>query len=202
MIKINLLPVRATKKKEAVQRHVLFFVVGLVAVLGVCAGVYAERASAFSGIQQKNAVLTEEINNLKKIIGEVDVYRAQKELLEKKLGVIRKLKADKTGPVHMLDELASRIPEKLWLESLEETDGRVEFEGISINNEVIATFMSRLEESVYFSEVYLVSIEAKKDDSDLRLKQYQVTARLVVPTEEDARSASKSPKDGANEEGN
>ncbi len=180
MIKINLLPVRAARKKEAVQRHLVLFVAGLVAVLLVGIVMYTGKKGELSEIQVANKQLQDEIENLEKIIGEVGIFKEQEALLERKLGVIRTLKANKTGPVHMLDELATRIPEKLWLAKLDEQEQRVTLEGLSINNEVIATFMSRLEESIYFSEVYLVSIEKEQID-DLHLKRFTITCRLRVP---------------------
>jgi type IV pilus assembly protein PilN len=196
MIKINLLPVRATKKKEAVQRHVLVFVAGLVAILVIGGVSYVAQAKSLGKVQRETSELQKEITGLKTLIGKVDEYRKQKEILERKLGVIGKLEADKTGPVHMLDELASRIPEKLWVESLQEAGGRVTLEGVSINHEVIATFLTRLDESIYFDEVYLVSIEASKDKTDLRLKRYKITARLVVPNAtEVAKSAETKPNE-------
>ncbi len=180
MIKINLLPVRAARKKEAIQRHLVLFVAGLVTVLLVGIVMYTGKKGELSDIEVANKQLTDEIENLKKIIGEVDEYKEQEALLERKLGVIRNLKANKTGPVHMLDELAARIPEKLWLADLDEVESRVTLQGLSINNEVIATFMSRLEESTYFKEVYLVSIE-KEEIEDLHLKRFTITSILVVP---------------------
>ena len=180
MIRINLLPVRATRRKEAVQRHLAFFVIGLVVILLVGFVKYQKDAMVFRKVDSLNRELSTEIENLKKIIGEGDEYKQQEVLLEEKLGVIRTLKANKTGPVHMLDELATRIPEKLWLATLEETDQRMTLKGVAINNEVIATFMSRMDESDYFTEVYLVSIEREEFD-DLSLKSFTITAKLVVP---------------------
>ena len=180
MIKINLLPVRAARKKEAVQRHLVLFIAGLLTVFLVGFVMYRGKASSLAEVEKTNKLLVDEIENLKKIIGEVDEYKEQEALLERKLGVIRNLKANKTGPVHMLDELATRIPEKLWLTNLDEVDGRVTLEGVSINNEVTATFMSRMEESIYFAEVYLVSIE-RENLEDLNLKRFTITSRLVVP---------------------
>ncbi len=180
MIRINLLPVRAARKKEAVQRHLVLFIAGLVALLLVGFVMYRAEANELTDIQATNTRLKNEIENLKRIIGEVDEYKKQQEILEKKLEVIRRLKANKTGPVHMLDQLATRIPEKLWLNKLAETDGKVALEGVSINNEVIATFMSRLEESDYFREVYLVSIE-RTEMEGLKLKKFQITSVLTVP---------------------
>ncbi len=180
MIRINLLPVRATRKQEAVRRHLILFVAGLAVVLLVGFGLYQAKNSDYKQVAERNARLQREINDLTKIIGEVEVFKEQQALLNKKLEVIRRLKANKTGPVHMLDELATHIPDKLWLEQIDEAQQRATLKGVSINNEVIATFMSRLEESPYFAEVYLVSIERTKKE-DLKLKNFTITARLVVP---------------------
>jgi type IV pilus assembly protein PilN len=181
MIRINLLPVRAARKKEEVQRQLLLFTVFLVGVLFVGILLLQSNRSALASVEQSNRQLEAEIADLKKIIGEVDEYKKQQGLLEQKLGVIRKLKSDKTGPVHMLDELALRIPEKLWLETIEENGGKVTLRGVSINNEVIATFMNKMEDSAYFSDVFLVSIQAR-DEGDIKLKEFTVTSQLKVPT--------------------
>ena len=181
MIRINLLPVRAAKKKEAIQRHLALFAIGLVLVLGASLVMYKVKDNALAGVEQQNSRLEAEIANLKKIIGEVEVYKEQEVLLEKKLEDGRTLKANKIGPVHMLDQLATRIPEKLWLSTLQESNKKVTLKGVSINNEVIATFMSRMEESDYFAEVYLVSIQARPE-GDLKLKEFTITSKLIIPS--------------------
>jgi len=185
MIRINLLPIRAAKKKEEVKRQLTLFITGLVLILGAGLFVYQGKKSILTEVETVNSKLEREIADLKKVIGEVDEYKAQQERLEQKLGVIRALKANKTGPVHMLDELALRIPEKLWLTSIDQVDTKATIEGISVNNEVIATFMSRLEESDYFTEVYLVSIQAAKSDEELNLKDFRLTSVLTLPGLED-----------------
>lgn len=180
MIRINLLPVRAARKKEEVQRQLLVFSIFLIALIGAATVWWQATKSTLDDVNEDNRRLTEEIANLKKIIGEVDEYKKQQALLEKKLEVIKQLKANKTGPVHMLDQLAIRIPEKLWLESVAESAQKVTLRGVSINNEVIATFMNKMEESIYFKEVYLVSIQARVE-GDLKLKEFTITSRLTVP---------------------
>jgi type IV pilus assembly protein PilN len=180
MIKINLLPVRQKQKQEAIRRHLVLFVAGLLFVLGVGFATYTAKKSELQGVQDRNSKVEREIEDLKKIIGQVDEYKKQQEILKRKLEVIRRLRANKTGPVHMLDELATHIPEKLWLTNLTEDGGRISLEGVSINNEVIATFMGRLEDSAYFTEVYLVSIQRSEIDG-LKLKNFTITARMTLP---------------------
>ena len=179
MIKINLLPVRATRKKEATQRHLILFGIGLVLVLLVCVAMYATKKKDVAKLQNQNQDLVDEIDNLKLIIPEVEELEKTKAALEKKKEIIAKLRASKMGPVHMLDEIAIRIPEKLWLASLAQSGERVSLSGHAINNEVIATFMSNLEQSPYFSDVFLVTIKAASKGD--KLKVFEITATTRVP---------------------
>ena len=180
MIRINLLPVRATRKKEATQRHLILFGVGLVLVLLVCVAMYATKKKEAGKLQRQNQDLVDEIDNLKLIIPEVEELEKTKAALEKKKEIIGKLRASKMGPVHMLDEIAIRIPAKLWLTSLQQAGSRVGLTGHAINNEVIATFMSNLEQSPYFSDVFLVTIKASREQE--KLKEFEITATSQVPS--------------------
>ena len=144
MIRINLLPVRAARRRDAAARQLLVFSVGLVCLITAGVVMYLSDSNKLSDVLRANDVLRSDIEDLKKIIGEVDEYKAEERALAKKLGIIEDLRAKKTGPVRMLDRVASDIPDKLWLTELEEKEQKVTLKGVSINNEVIATFMSRL----------------------------------------------------------
>ena len=180
MIRINLLPVRAARRREAVQRHLVLFAAGLAAIVAVGVITYGADRSRLGEIERANSALSSDIADLKKVIGEVDEYKLEEQRLAQKLGVIEDLRAKKTGPVRMLDRVASDIPDKLWLTELTEKDQKVTLKGVSINNEVIATFMNKMEDSIYFSDVFLVSIQAR-DEGDLKLKEFTVTSQLSVP---------------------
>ncbi len=179
MIKINLLPVRAARKKEATQRHLIFFGIGLVLVLLLCVVLFTATRKDVSALKKQNDQLQEEIDNLKMIIPEVEELEKTKQALEKKKEIIGNLRASKMGPVHMLDEIATRIPEKLWLTELTQEGDTLNLEGTAINNEVIATFMSNLEQSDYFGDVYLVTIKARKGGE--KLKDFEITAQTLTP---------------------
>ncbi|MEE2829305.1 MAG: PilN domain-containing protein [Myxococcota bacterium] len=179
MIRINLLPVRAARRREAVQRHLFLLGVGLTAIIVVGLFTYMQDARRLKTIADANRDLENQIAELKLVIGQVDEYKEQESLLAKKLGVIQDLKDKKTGPVRMLDRIATEIPDKLWLTELDEQEQKVTLKGVAINNEVIATFMSRLEDSNLFTEVYLVSIE-RETVKDLNLKRFTITSKLIV----------------------
>lgn len=186
MIRINLLPVRVSRAREAAIRQLVMAGAGLLVLLLICFGVYSSMSSRISELTEDNDQLTRDIDQQKQLIGEVDVVTKKKEALQKKLGIIDTLKAGKTGPVHMLDEIASNIPEKCWLTSLSELNKKVTLTGVAVNNEVIADFIAKLERSGYFVDVYLVSTQQKEDKDGLKLKEFQVTARMTTPEEKKA----------------
>ena len=80
----------------------------------------------------------------------------------------------------MLDELAMATPDKLQLTTIEEKSRRLKLAGISVSNEVISQFLSNLEKSEYFTDVYLNAID-QTDKEGVKLKSFSITARLVVP---------------------
>ncbi|MFT5685338.1 MAG: type IV pilus assembly protein PilN, partial [Myxococcota bacterium] len=159
MIRINLVPQKRNRRQEAVRGELAFVGGGailLVILLGLVHGVAVARVNTISS---ENAALEREINQMKEVAKEVDAAEKFKADLERKLHVIKQLKANKAGPVRMLDELAMSTPDKLQLVLLEENGGRIKIIGISVSNEVISQFLSNLEQSEYFTDVYLNSID-------------------------------------------
>lgn len=187
MIRINLLPVRGTRQRDAAIRQLVGAALGLAAIVLVCLFFYSSLSTEIDETARKNAEIDAEIQRLKAVIGQVEEFEKKKESLQKKLDIIQTLKAQKTGPVHMLDEIATNVPEKCWLTSLSELNRKVTLTGIAINNEVIADFISKLERSGYFDDVYLVSTQQKEDKDGLKLKEFQVTARMTTPEEKKAK---------------
>jgi type IV pilus assembly protein PilN len=180
LIRINLVPQKRNRRQEAVRGELTFVgigALGLVVLLGLVHGVAMARVNS---IATENATLEREINQMKEVVKEVDAAETLKADLMRKLQVIKQLKANKSGPVRMLDELAMSTPDKLQLVSLEESAGRLKITGISVSNEVISQFLSNLEQSEYFTDVYLNAIDQTEQEG-VRLKSFSITARLVVP---------------------
>ena len=180
MIRINLLPVRHSRRQEQVRNEMVVagFGLGIVCVgMGV---MYMLTANQVSAARETNDKLKQQINKTKEVVAEVDEQERLAQDLRTKLGVIMGLKANRMGPVHMLDELSQATPEKLQLRSVEEDNRKVSITGVAVTNEVISQFLSNLEESDYFSEVYLNAID-QTDVSGVKLKEFSITAKLIVP---------------------
>jgi type IV pilus assembly protein PilN len=152
MIRINLLPVRAVKKQEAGKKQLILFAVVLIG-----AGVgnyywYADRQKANDKLVAQVANVQKEIAELDRIIGEVKNIASEKKKLEDKLKVLDTLKKGRTGPVKMLDAMASAMPKNVWLKSLSESGGNMSLEGSAVSNDDLAEFMKALANVVWTPE--------------------------------------------------
>ena len=188
MIRINLLPIRHSRRQDQVRNEVVLAGFGL-GIMSLGMGImYVLIANQVSAATETNDALKQQINKTKEIVAEVDEQERLEEDLKTKLGVIMGLKANRVGPVHMLDELSQAAPEKLQIMGVEENHSKVGITGVAVTNEVISQFLSNLEESEYFQEVYLNAID-QTEVGGIKLKEFSITAKLVVPGINDAPSA-------------
>lgn len=196
MIRINLLPVRQTRKLEALRREMALAGVLAAAVVGGCLFVWAGLEIRLTSVKRENEKLDAEIAKLAEDVKRVDEMEKYKAELQRKLEVIDSLRAKKSGPAHMLEELALAAPEKLQLMRVVETGGAVTIEGAAVSNEIISQFLRALEASDYFEAVYLQNIEAssgkaaqKQSSASVVVKEFALTARLVNPETPRARGS-------------
>jgi type IV pilus assembly protein PilN len=182
MIRINLLPVRISKKKVAGKQQLIFFALAVVFVLICNFWWNHSRASEVAAREEKVKRTRSEIAQLEKIIGEVKDIKAQQAAVKDKLAVLDKLKAGRQGPVHMLDELSSLIPKRVWLRKFDERDGAVAFEGAAGSIEDVSSFMTALRHSQYFTSFELKRTTAKQEGK-YRLVEFTITATVnYTPT--------------------
>ncbi|MBW2701028.1 MAG: PilN domain-containing protein [Deltaproteobacteria bacterium] len=147
MIKINLLPIRAARKREYVIQQLILFAVLMVG--GVLA-IYLVSSNMDGKIEtQKNAITRTEkqIEQYRKAIGEVEKFKGLEDRLNRKLEIIEDLIKGKTGPVRVLDKLSHLIPKQVWLLSWSDKQGIVELAGEALTNKYVAEFVSALKES-------------------------------------------------------
>jgi len=180
MIRINLLPVRAEKKKESVRQQALLAAGALVALGAVLGGVHLTLGASISEMQGRITQRSAEIKRLQGIIGEVKEYKEKKRELEEKIAVIGGLEARQRGPSQILHELAVLVPEKLWIETAKDQGGALSLSGVAIDNQTIAQFMTKLEASNWFEGVRLDETR-QVSRGGASLKSFSIKASVVYP---------------------
>ncbi len=177
MIRINLLPVRQTKKRDTVHQQLLAFAGVLIATIIGCIVWTAYNSNVKSDRESQIAEKRKELAQLDKIIGEVNEFTTKKKELEDKLKIIDELKKGKTGPVRALDDLATEIPNRVWLTKIDEKGGAMTLEGKAIDHEDVSAFMKSLQKSKYFSNIVLGFSKERKDGGS-RLYEFKITCAV------------------------
>jgi type IV pilus assembly protein PilN len=185
MIRINLLPFRAARKKENIKRQVMIF---LLTFILVAAGIYFYNSSLNKKIEKLNdniAFTQEEINRYKKITMEIAKIKSELDILNKKIAVINGLERNRKEPLRLLDAMTRLvIAKRMWFTSFSSKDETVNTNGIALDNKTVADFMTRLQDSKLFSSVNLKSLR-KQTMNNVSLKGFVIScvkAPLAEPS--------------------
>ena len=155
MIRINLLPIRAQRKRNTSLIHLVVFSVTIFVTLmgmGVWNSSYEEELKQ---LEEELELKKNEASRFESILGEVKVLEGEKKVLLEQLGVIEKLERGRRGPVYVMDEMATIIPKRVWLEQFVEQNNVLTIDGYGIENADISEFMKALDKSKFFSMVTL-----------------------------------------------
>jgi type IV pilus assembly protein PilN len=179
MIRINLLPVRVSKKKAAGKQQLLLF--ALLIVLGFIGNFLwaSSRASELQAREAKVKSLRDEIAQLDRIIGEVKNIKDQQAALREKLDILTQLKANRSGPVRVLDALATLTPKRLWLTKLEEKGGRLSFSGAAATIDDVSDFMTALKGDPHFSGIELAKTNAAGQGQKFEYVEFSLAAQVL-----------------------
>ncbi|HEY8210778.1 MAG TPA: PilN domain-containing protein [Myxococcaceae bacterium] len=170
MIRINLLPVRATKKRET-GRQILAIGVGVLALGTVLNGAwYLDRSSTYNRNQEKISATKARISELEKVIGEVNNINRRKREVEEKLKVLEDLRRGRSGPVRMLDALSTATPKKVWLKDFDEKANQVKLEGTAVSHDDVAEFMRALQNVVWTPKGMARLVEQKREAKVARVE--------------------------------
>jgi type IV pilus assembly protein PilN len=175
MIRINLLPFRAARKKENVRRQISVFLLSLVLIV---AALFLVRIVLGNKVENLNTRIKEakiEIEKYTKITQEIELIKKQIEVVKTKIDVIKKLEANRTEPVKLHDAMPRLIvPNRMWFTDFSSSGENVVIKGIAMDNKTVADFMIRLESSKFFSAVNLDTI-MQQNVQNVDMKSFFIT---------------------------
>lgn len=182
MIKINLLPFRATRIKEKIKLHV-FIYIGFSSILILAmTWFYIDYTTKLKDLRKRQDKLDGELASYKATTAKIRVLEQTKKEVDGKLKKIKELEKVKSGPVKLLDDIAVSIPkDRLWLTALKENKGTLVLEGTAMDNETVADFMNRLNGTESVKSVRLVRTKQKKITAlNLNLKDFALTCKTYA----------------------
>lgn len=176
MIRINLLPYRAARKKENIRIQVNVFLGSVFIVILLVIWYNAILGGHIKDLNTEIASTREQVAKYKKINAEIAEIKKKLEVLDRKIQVIESLEADRKAPVQNLDTIYQLLVEKrMWYKQIQEKGNTITLSGIALDNHTVADFMTRIEKSDRFQNVRLSSIKQYElKGRDLKLKQFEV----------------------------
>ena len=184
MIRINLLPHRAEKRKLRKQQFyglsVAMVVIGALVgfiVHSVYAG-YIERQEA------RNAFLKTEIAKLDQEIAEIRRLQEQIDSLLARKQVIESLQGTRSEAVHLFNELAKGMPEGVYLKSIKQSGKRVTLQGYAQSNARVSHLMRNVEASPFLELPILIEAKASTVDSR-RVSEFTLGIGIRQPQAEE-----------------
>ena len=180
MIRINLLPFRAARKKENVRRQISIFFLSVFLIAVAMLYYNSILAHQQADLEQSVASIQTEIKKYDKANREIAALKKKLEILEKKTTVIEDLTLGREEAVRLLDVMTRLVVDKrMWLTSFSASGTGINLSGTALDNKTIADFMTRLEDSPRFTSVRLKSSQQQKV-KDLNLKKFDISCNLVT----------------------
>jgi type IV pilus assembly protein PilN len=183
LITINLLPVREERRKAGLRQLVIVTVAALVGSICAVSAFHYRTLAEIETAKRAIDATQQEIDRFGPELAQVEEYRRVKADIEKKLEVISQLSDARSGPVHIFDELAMAMPERVWVTSIGVRGSQIEMSGMSLDNELVALFLTALDESPYFKNVELMRTEAHQMGG-FKLNAFGLNATLTSPATE------------------
>jgi len=179
MIRINLLPFRAARKKENIRRQILLFVLAFILVAGGLLYYNMRLSSQVTELDDKVRKTKIELARYTKILNEIKQIKRELNILQKKMTVVQSLDSDRQKPVRFLDQMARLvIAKRMWFIKLEATAERVTIRGYALDEKTVADFLDNLEASRMFASVDLKTLK-QKTLQEINLKSFEITCHQI-----------------------
>jgi type IV pilus assembly protein PilN len=191
MIRINLLPFRAARKKENIRRQISIFLLSLMLVTVAVVFFNFRLSNKIKNLNTMIADTKAQVEKYNKINQEIEDIKRKLEILNKKITVIETLEANRRDSITLLDSLTKLIMvDRMWFTLLKSKEDNIDVTGIALDNRTVADFMTRLEFSENYTNVNLKTIKQEAiPGKNINLKNFNITFTKAPLTKPDTKKA-------------
>ena len=182
MIRVNLLPHRAAKRKARQIQLIAFGVISLVLGVVIVGFVHTYISTEISYQERRNQYLKDETAILDKQIEEIKKLREQTESLLARKTVVEDLQTTSSDVVHLMDQMLRILPDGVYLKSLKQTGSKVNITGGAQSNARISTLMRAIDNSPWLESPALVEIHATTGSGGTRENDFTLNFNLKKQT--------------------
>lgn len=179
MIRINLLPFRAARRKENIRRQIsislLSFIFAFIALF-----YYQMQLDLQLGELKAQAEdVKEKLKVFRKKSREVDNIKEALDTLQKKINVIKTLEMNRREPVRLMESMTRMvIAKRMWFTDFADNNDAVVIKGNALDNKTVADFMTQLEMSGFFSSVNLTTLKQVTIEK-MNVKGFEISCEKI-----------------------
>lgn len=178
MIRINLLPHRAEKRRARQIQFAAFSLISTVLGAVLVGVVHVAIGTQIDYQERRNEYLKQEITVLDKQIAEIKKLREQTQSLLARKNVVENLQSTRSDVVHLLDQMLRILPDGVYLKTLKQTGNKINLIGYAQSNARISTLMRAIEDSPWLDTPSLVVISAANANG-ARVSEFTLTFNLT-----------------------
>ena len=160
MIRINLLPHRAEKRKAQQIQFIAFSVISVILGAVMVGFVHVAIMSQIDNQERRNEYLSKEIVILDKQIDEIKKLREQTKSLLARKTVVENLQSTRSDVVHLMDQVLRILPDGVYLKSMNQSGNKISLVGYAQSNARVSTLMRSIEDSPWLDTPTLIEIHA------------------------------------------
>ncbi len=182
MIRINLLPHRAEKRRARQIQFASLSVISLILGAVLVAFVHGVISARIAFQERRNDYLKSEIVKLDKQIEELHKLREQTRALMARKEVVENLQNTRSDVVHLLDQMLRILPDGVYLKSLKQTGNKIVIVGMTQSNARVSTLMRAIENSPWLDSPVLIEVHAASGEKSARLNEFTLNFNLTKQT--------------------
>ena len=189
MIRINLLPFRAARRRENIRRQISIFLLSFVFVSAALYYYHMQLNLQLKELKTQSEDVKSRLKVFRKKAREVDQIKEALDTLKKKIDTIKTLEMNRREPVRLMEAMTEVvIPQRMWFTDFAEKkilDNAkakelevVEIKGIALDNKTVADFMTQLEKLGVFVSVNLTTLK-QVTIQKLNVKGFEIACEKI-----------------------
>jgi len=185
VIRVNLLPHRAEKRRARQIQFIAFSVISIALACFLVGVVELAIDTQISYQERRNTYLKQETAVLDKQIEEIRKLREQTQSLLARKNVVEGLQSTRSDVVHLLDQMLRILPDGVYLKSLKQTGNQIVLVGFTQSNARVSTLMRAIEDSPWLDTPTLIEIHATGSGGG-RISEFTLNFNLTKPKAADS----------------
>lgn len=194
MIRINLLPVRAARKKETQRFQLTVAGLATVLVVIISLGVYIYVRNEASALSTQVANDKKELEDLAKKVGELSKIEEEKSVVKEKLDTIKKLEENKVSSIRLFQVVSTALADRMWLSSIKDTGAMITLKGYAADENNIAEYVRRLESHTLDIGTPSLVVAHRVTESETKVEVFDFEISIARPVVEDKADTGKKGK--------